>query len=103
MHDHGPMQPPPKEGGDLGLLISLALEARIQSDLLLTTIIQEDKAKDSLKNKNKIAANELRSSVRQGTRHQKPQKGQPLSTNTLANTDKHQRAWQLLKKPKVAT
>lgn len=94
MHDHGPMQPPPKEGGDFGLLVSLALEARRQSDLLLTRIIEEDKAKDKIKDMKYMQTSDS-SSVRKGRQQHKPQNIHGSSTNSSVG--------QLLKKVKVAT
>ena len=43
MHDHGPLEPKPKEGGPFHILIGLVNEARSSSDELLTNVIEDEK------------------------------------------------------------
>mmetsp|Transcript_18498 Transcript_18498/g.24271 ORF Transcript_18498/g.24271 Transcript_18498/m.24271 type:complete len:125 (+) Transcript_18498:164-538(+) len=42
MHDQGPL-PPPKEGGDMALLIGCVQEAKKHSDNFLTEVIKKEK------------------------------------------------------------
>jgi len=115
MHDHGPMHPPPKEGGNFGLLVSLASEARTQSDSLLTRIIEEEKRKDKDNKKQTINNNKMKKKMNtasQGRRQQQQQQKQMANNGGLSTTtdnngirtiDSQANDGQQLKKAKVAS
>ena len=57
MHDHGPLYPPPKEGGVFAMMIRFVDEARKGSNNYLTQIIEKEKLQ-RLQNKNNATDND---------------------------------------------